>query len=45
MHHDAAAADFLVDAVIVDIMLYAGGILPPDADAEGIGGVVIRPTA
>jgi hypothetical protein len=37
MHHDAAAADRLGNSVIVDVNLNTSGILPPDADAEGIG--------
>lgn len=36
MYYDAAAADGLIEAVIVDIMLYFRDILPPDADTEGV---------
>ena len=35
MAHDAAAADGLVKAVVIDIGLDAGVVFRPDADAEG----------
>lgn len=43
VHHDAPAADGLALAVVVDVMLYAVGILPQDAYAEGVGGGVSSP--
>jgi hypothetical protein len=36
VHDDAAAADRLVGAVVIDVMLCGIGVLPPDADAEGV---------
>ncbi|UCD99711.1 MAG: hypothetical protein JSV42_02990 [Chloroflexota bacterium] len=40
MHHNAATADGLGEAVVVDIVLYTIGAFPPDTDAEGVGSTV-----
>ena len=42
MYYDVAGADRLGDAVVIHI-LFPGGIFPPDADAESIGGAVAGP--
>ena len=42
MHHDASATNGLAEAVIVDQML-ASAILPPDLDAESVGGPITGP--
>ena len=36
MHHYVARTNGLIGAVVVDHVLSAGHILPPDADAEGV---------